>query len=123
MTMILPVKRTLRVFGTDSFELSLGWKDVDGNYYDLTTYTGFMRFYVSKTDRTLLKTITNGVTGSRIVLAATFPNIYVRVIDTETQIGSLPDFVSAPGYYVLDLAPADAELTYRLMEGNINYEL
>ena len=123
MTMILPVKRTLKVFGTDSFELSLGWKDVDGNYYDLTSYTGHMYFYISKTDRTLLKTVTNGVTGSRIVFASVFPNIYVRIIDTETQIGADPDFVSAPGYYVLDLSPADVELTYRLMEGSINYEL
>lgn len=123
MSMILPVHHTLKVFGTDSFELSLGWKDAAGNYYDLTGFTGHMYFYTSKTDRTLLKTVTNGSTGSRIVFASVFPNIYVRIIDTETQIGSGSDFASAPGYYVLDVSPADAEITNRLMEGRVNYEL
>jgi hypothetical protein len=122
-TMIYPVIKTLKVLSTDSFELRLNWKDPDGDLYQLSTFTGFMKFFVSKTDRTVVKSVTNGVSGSRIVLANTSPNIYVRIIDTETQVGTLPDFTQTPGYYLLDLSPTDAEITYRLMQGNITYVL
>ncbi len=122
--MILPVKFGIKVFGTDSFELSLNWKDPDGNTYDLTTFSAVMNFYTSKTDRTLLKAVSSVPTsGSRIVLTDTRPNIYVLIIDTETQIGDDPDFHDVPGYFIFDISPADPNITNRLAEGKVTYEL
>ncbi len=122
---VLPVKFGIKVFGTDSFELSLNWKDPDGNTYALSTCSGNMYFYPSKDDRTVLKTVTTtGIsTGSRITLSDESPNIYVRIIDTETQIGDPPDFIDIPGYAILDISSPDTELTIRLTENRVTYEL
>jgi hypothetical protein len=123
--MVLPIKFGVKIFGTDSFELNLNWKDSDGNTFDLTTCSGNMYFYTSKSDRTLLKTVTTTglTTGTRMELSDVSPNIYVRIVDTETQIGSPPDFTDTPGYFVLDISSPDTELTVRLAEGKVTYEL
>lgn len=122
--MIFPVKYSLKVFGTDSFDLSLTWKDPSGNIYDLSSWLVTMTFFVSKDDRTVVKSVdsTTTVPESRIELAATAPNIYVFIQSDETLVGP-SGFLQTPGYYTLDVGPQDAQLTMdRLMEGRIKYE-
>lgn len=125
--MIFPVKRSLKVFGTDSFDVSLTWKDPDDVPYLLSSWVARFTFFVSKDDRTVVKTVNSGgllLGGTRIDLADVAPNIYVFVKASETQVGVAPDFLEVPGYYTLDLAPVDlGDTVYRLMEGKINYEL
>ena len=121
--MMIPVSKCIQVFGTDSFEMSMNWRDPDRNLYDLANFHAAMVFFVSKEDRTVVKTVTDGpLSGSRIVLSSVEPNIYIRIVDTETQVGGLPAFTAAPGFYILDISPPDIEITDRLMHGKVRYE-
>lgn len=126
--MIYPVRKTLKVFGDDSFELSLTWKDSDGNIIDLTTCTAIMDFFLSEAVQTQVKRIVGDNTpmpdpaDSQIVLSATAPNVYCFIKFGETGIGSLPDFTQEPGFYKLHIY-FDASTSDRLMEGKIRYEL
>lgn len=124
--MIFPIKRSFKIFGTDSFDVTLNWKDPDGIPYLLSTWLATWTFFVSKDDRTIVKAVdsTTVSPNSRIELSDVAPNIYVFVQGDETQIGVAPDFLQEPGYFTLDLGPQDAQDTiYRLMEGKIHYEL
>lgn len=129
--MIIPVRRCLKVFGTDSFELTLTWKDSDGNVFDLADWVANMKFFISKEDRTLVKLVTSvgaSSVGSRIDLSDVSPNIYVFIKSTETfvvdNISPAGGFDQTPGYYTLEVGPQDTQETMdRLMQGAIHYEL
>lgn len=129
--MIIPVRYCIKVFGTDSFELSLTWKDEDGNIFDLSSWAATMTFFKSRTDRTIVKTIDSTPvldTDSRIDLSNVSPNIYVFIQGDETFIDPNPSvptggFLYEPGYYTLDLGPQDTQDTVdRLIKGGVQYE-
>lgn len=129
--MIIPVKWCIKVFGTDSFDFTLTWKDSSGSVRPLSTWLATMTFFKSKTDRTVVKIVdstTGGSDSSRIDLSDSDPNIYVFIQSDETFVESNPPtttggFLYIPGYYTLDLGPQDAQDTMdRLTQGSVHYE-
>jgi hypothetical protein len=120
--MIIPVVYQFPVFGNDSFELTMNWKDEDGNTIDLSGRTSEMKFFVSKTDRTVVKTLTNvNDDSSGIILSSVNPNISVLIVRGETGVGSLPNFTAVPGYAILRIITS-ASLDDRLLEGRVIYK-
>jgi hypothetical protein len=113
--MIVPAVYKVKMFGGDSWDLSLNWKDASGNLFNLTGYSARLRFFVSKTDRTVIATLTD--TNSQIVLGngTAAPNIQAKLDKTQTT------FASPPGYYVLELTQPDGT-ELRLLEGGVKYE-
>src|SRR5215813_11649904 len=117
--MIIPATYTPRIFANDLWDFTANWKDANGDTKLLSTWFGTIVFYVSKTDRTIVKTLDN----TFFTLADTRPNIYVKINADNTGIG-MSGFTSAPGYWIMHLAPDDtAENLVRLIEGKVKYEL
>lgn len=104
-----------RVYGTDSFDLNLGWKDEDGNLFDLTGWHARMRLFVSFSDRTQIIEITDG-DGITLGDGTSSPNIACHIDDEDVE-----SFSAQPGYLTLEVEDPDANWD-RLLEGRVRFE-
>jgi hypothetical protein len=112
---IIPAVYKVKMFGGDNWDLSLNWKDANGNLFNLTGYSGILRFFKSKTDRTVVTTLTDTNGGITLGNGSASPNIQAKLSKTLTT------FATPPGYFVLELTQPDGT-EIRLLEGGVKYE-
>lgn len=113
--LIAAVYNNFKLYGTDTFELNLNWKDGEEQLFDLTGYHARLRLFISKTDRTLVHEIddTNGIT---LGDGTAEPNITCHIPDEDVVL-----FPSGPTYLTLEVEEPDGDWQ-RLLEGKVKYE-
>lgn len=109
-----------KLYGTDTFELNLNWKDGDGNLFDLTGWNSRMRLFISKTDYTMIKEVTNVVDDQDCLITlgdgSAEPNISVYMPDEAVVLLDSP-----PGFLTLEVETPGGDWG-RLLQGKIKFE-
>ena len=111
--MILPaIYDDYVMFPGDAWDLTLNWKDENGDPFDLSAHDAVLTFY---NGLTIVKFITNPESaGEGITLAATAPNIVAVIPKANTTISP------KPLYFILELTPP-SEKTFQLLKGVLGY--
>lgn len=103
----------LKIFGGDVFDLRLNWKDNTGALFDLTGYHARLRFFTSKTDRTVQMELTDG-SGITLGDGSAAPNIYATIAS------GLTIFTTPPTFYILEIQEPGGNWQ-RFLSGNVRY--
>jgi hypothetical protein len=107
-----------KMFGGDTWNLLLTWKDELGNVKDLIGHHARVSMYASKTsDRTtpLILITETSTTPGTITLGNSVPNIICTITDENSNFDTAP-----PGYLIVEVDDPIGDWQ-RLTEGKLTY--